>query len=176
MNRLQENIGSEKIIFRGKSNKFLFICGMIHQMFWFVIGTIGGILLPTLFFSGMVGYFYNNGKLNPPSLYLGISLIPIIITCRIIYLIWLRRRQFYTITGDSVTSEGGVFHAFNRKIRLADIRGLSYHCSLIQQLLGCGNIVISSAATSRSTLILKNVDNIGHIYHTIENNRKGVDL
>jgi len=176
MNGLQENAGSEKIIFRGKSNKFLFLCGMIHQMFWFAIGTIGGILLPTLFFSGMVGYFYNNGKLNPPSLYLGISLIPIIITCRIIYLIWLRRRQFYTITGDSVTSEGGVFHAFNRKIRLADIRGMNCHCSLIQQLLGCGNIVISSAAASGGTLILKSVDNVRSIYNAIENNRKGVDL
>lgn len=176
MNRLQEHAGSEKIIFRGKSNKFLFLCGMIHQMFWFVIGTIGGILLPTLFFSGMIGYFCNNGKLNPTSLYLGISLIPIIITCRIICLIWLRRRQFYTITGDSVTSEGGVFHAFNRKIRLADIRGMNCHCSLIQQLLGCGNIVISSAAASGGTLILKNVDNVRSIYNAIENNRKGVNL
>ncbi len=173
MNSLQSNAEKEKIIFRGKSNKFLFVCKMIHQIFWLVIGTIGGVLLPTMFFSGIAGFFYNDGKLNQPILCLGISLIPIIIACRIAYLVWLRKRQFYTISNESITCEGGVLHTFNRKIRIADIRSISVHCSLIQQLLGCGNIIISSAASCNGSLVLKNVDNVRNVYNAIENNRKG---
>lgn len=173
MSSLQSKAGSEKIIFRGKSNKFLFVCKMIHQIFWLVIGTVAGVLLPTMFFSGIAGFFCNDGKLNQPILCLGISLIPIIITCRIAYIVWLRRRQYYTVTGESITSEGGVIHTFNLKIRIADIRSISYHCSLIQQLLGCGNIIISSAASRQGAIVLKNVDNVRNIYNAIENNRKG---
>jgi|GEM_PF-2933281 uncharacterized membrane protein YdbT with pleckstrin-like domain len=173
MSNLQSNTEKEKIIFRGKSNKFLFVCKMIHQIFWLIVGTVGGVLLPTMFFSGIAGFFCNDGKLNQPILCLGISLIPIIIACRIAYLVWLRRRQYYTITDESITCEGGVLHTFNRKIRIVDIRSISYHCSLIQQLLGCGNIIISSAASSNGSLVLKNIDNVKNIYNAIENNRKG---
>lgn len=172
MSNLQSNAGKEKIIFYDKSNKFLFVCKMIHQIFWLVIGTVAGVLLPTMFFSGIAGFFCNDGKLNQPILCLGISLIPVIIACRIAYLVWLRKRQYYTISNESITSEGGVMHVFNRKIRIGDIRSISYHCSLIQQLLGCGNIIISSAASSNGSLVLKNIDNVKNIYNAIENNRK----
>ncbi len=172
MSSLQSKAGSEEIIFRGKSNKFLFVCKMVHQIFWLVVGTVGGVLLPTMFFSGVAGFFCNDGKLNQPILCLGISLIPIIIACRVAYLVWLRRRQYYTIASESITCEGGVMHTFNRKIRIADIRSISYQCSLIQQLLGCGNIIISTAATSNGSLVLKNIDNVKNICNAIENHRK----
>ncbi len=172
MNRLPNIKHSQKVIFRGKSNKFLFICKAVHQMFWFAVGTIGGVLLPTLFLSGIAGHFCNDGKLNQPILSLGICLIPIIITCRITYIIWLRKRQFYTITIESITHEGGLFRTFNQKIWIVDIRSISCHSSLIQQILGCGNIIINTAATRQGTLVLKNVDNANNLYKTIENFRQ----
>ncbi len=169
MNRLENKKHSEKIIFRGKSNKFLFVCKAIHQMIWYIVGTIGSVLLPTLFLSGITGYFYNDGKLNQPILSLGICLIPIIIACRIGYVVWQRKRQYYKITNESIISAGGLLNTFNQRIRITDIRSISCHSSLIQQIVGCGNIVISTAATTQGTLVLKNIDNAKSIYNAIEN-------
>ncbi len=173
MNRTAKKEHSQKIIFRGKSNKFLFVCKAIHQIFWFTIGIIGGVLLPALFLSGIVGHFCNDGKLNQPILCLGFVLIPTIIACRIIYIAWLRKRQLYTITDDAVTSEGGVLRTFSQKIHIADIRSISCQCSLIQQIVGCGDIIVSSAASRQGTLVLKNIDKANNLYDAIENNRKG---
>ena len=59
----------------------------------------------------------------------------------------------------------------NHTLRRNQIQSVSYTQTLIQQLLGCGNIVVSTSATHRAALILHNVDQVMEIYSTINHNR-----
>ena len=109
--------------------------------------------------------------MNLGLLYLGGFLIPAIIILRIIYIMMIRKNQFYIITKDGVSSEGGVLTRFNQTLRMEQIQSVSYTQTIIQQILGCGNIVVSSAATHRASIILVNIDNVKTVYATIETNR-----
>lgn len=122
-------------------------------------------------FSGIFGFLCNDNKLNLPVVYLGAILIPLTIAVRILHIILLRKNQFYTISTQSITSEGGVLIRFNHTLRRNQIQSVSYTQTLIQQLLGCGNIVVSTSATHRAALILYNVDRVVEIYFAINNNR-----
>ncbi|MPM95229.1 hypothetical protein SDC9_142383 [bioreactor metagenome] len=93
------------------------------------------------------------------------------IAIRILHIVLLRKNQFYIITTRGISSEGGVLNRFNQTLRLNEIRSVSYTQTLIQQILGCGNIVISSSATYRAGLVLSNVDHVKEIYAAIENSR-----
>ena len=85
--------------------------------------------------------------------------------------ILLRKAQFYIVSNRGVTSEGGVLNRFNQTFRLNEIQSVSYTQTLIQQIQGCGNIVISTAAPYRGGIVLKDVDQVKIIYNTINNNR-----
>ena len=165
------NNKNEKILYRVKSNRFLFITQAVWNIIWFSIGTTLSIGLGTLLLSGIIGFLCNDSKLNLPVIYLGIVLIPLTITVRILHIILLRKHQFYTISTQSITSEGGVLIRFNHTLRRNQIQSVSYTQTLVQQLLGCGNIVVSTSATHRAALILHNVDQVMEIYSTINNSR-----
>lgn len=109
--------------------------------------------------------------MNMGMIYLGEFLIPTIIIIRIIYIVLIRKNQFYTITERGVSSEGGVLTRFNQTLRMDQIQSVSYTQTLIQQILGCGNIVVSSAATHRAGLVLFNIDNVKDVYGAIEKYR-----
>ena len=165
------NNKNEKILYRVKSNRFLFVAKAVWDIIWFSIGTTMSIGLGTLLLSGILGFLCNDNKLNLPVVYLGAILIPLTIAVRILHIILLRKNQFYTISTQSITSEGGVLIRFNHTLRRNQIQSVSYTQMLIQQLLGCGNIVVSTSATHRAALILHNVDQVTEIYTTINNNR-----
>ena len=165
------NTTNEKIFYRVKGNRFLFIARSIWNILWFSIGTILSIGAGSLFISGIAGFIWNNGKLHTGTLNLGLFLIPLLIIVKILYTILLRKAQFYIISNRGVTSEGGVLNRFNQTLRLNEIQSVSYTQTLIQQILGCGNIVISTAATYRGGIVLKDVDQVKIIYNTINNNR-----
>lgn len=165
------NSKNEKILYRVKSNRFLFVAQAVWNIIWFSIGTTMSIGLGTLLFSGIFGFLCNDNKLNLPVVYLGAILIPLTIAVRILHIILLRKNQFYTISTQSITSEGGVLIRFNHTLRRNQIQSVSYTQTLIQQLLGCGNIVVSTSATHRAALILYNVDRVVEIYFAINNNR-----
>ena len=165
------NTANEKIFYRVKGNRFLFIARSIWNIFWFSIGTILSIGTGSLFISGIAGFIWNNGKLHTGTLNFGLFLIPLLIIVKILYTILLRKAQFYIISNRGVTSEGGVLNRFNQTLRLNEIQSVSYTQTLIQQILGCGNIVISTAATYRGGIVLKDVDQVKIIYNTINNNR-----
>ena len=165
------NTANEKIFYRVKGNRFLFIARSIWNIFWFSIGTILSISTGSLFISGIAGFIWNNGKLHTGTLNFGLFLIPLLIIVKILYTILLRKAQFYIISNRGVTSEGGVLNRFNQTLRLNEIQSVSYTQTLIQQILGCGNIVISTAATYRGGIVLKDVDQVKIIYNTINNNR-----
>ena len=65
----------------------------------------------------------------------------------------------------------GVLTRFNQTLRMDQIQSVSYTQTLIQQILGCGNIVVSSAATHRAGLVLFNIDNVKDVYGAIEKYR-----
>lgn len=165
------NTTNEKIFYRVKGNRFLFIARSIWNIFWFSIGTILSIGTGSLFISGIAGFICNNGKLHTGTLNFGLFLIPLLIIVKIIYTILLRKAQFYIVSNRGVTSEGGVLNRFNQTFRLNEIQSVSYTQTLIQQIQGCGNIVISTAATYRGGIVLKDVDQVKIIYNTINNNR-----
>lgn len=165
------NNNQEKVLYRVKGNHFLFIAKNVWNTIWFSIGITMSIGLGTILTAGICGIIWNNGKMNLGLLYLGGFLIPAIIILRIIYIMMIRKNQFYIITKDGVSSEGGVLTRFNQTLRMEQIQSVSYTQTIIQQILGCGNIVVSSAATHRASIILVNIDNVKTVYATIEANR-----
>lgn len=161
----------EKIQYRVKGNQFLFIIRNIWNTVWFGIGTALSIGLGTLLSGGIYGAIFNGGRMNLTAVRCGIILTALIVIIRILHIILLRRNQFYIVSAQSVTSEGGVLTRFNQTLRLDEIQSVSYTQTLIQQILGCGNIVISSAATYRAGIVLRDIDQVKEIYHIINNNR-----
>ena len=165
------NINQAKTLYRVKGNRFLFIVKNVWNTIWFVIGTTLSVGLSTFLTAGISGMIWNSGKMNMGMIYLGEFLIPTIIIIRIIYIVLIRKNQFYTITERGVSSEGGVLTRFNQTLRMDQIQSVSYTQTLIQQILGCGNIVVSSAATHRAGLVLFNIDNVRDVYGAIEKYR-----
>ena len=162
---------NEKILYRVKGNQFLFIVKNIWNTIWYAIGVTLSVGLGTLLAGGISGAIWNGGKMNTGIVTFGIILIPILIAIRILHIILLRKNQFYIVSDRGVTSEGGVLTRFNQTLQLKEIQSVSYTQTLIQQILGCGNIVISSAATIRAGMVLVNVDRVKEIYHIINTNR-----
>lgn len=165
------NINQAKTLYRVKGNRFLFIVKNVWNTIWFAIGTTLSVGLGTFLTAGISGMIWNSGKMNMGMIYLGEFLIPTIIIIRIIYIVLIRKNQFYTITERGVSSEGGVLTRFNQTLRMDQIQSVSYTQTLIQQILGCGNIVVSSAATHRAGLVLFNIDNVKEVYAAIEKYR-----
>lgn len=165
------NTNQAKTLYRVKGNRFLFIVKNVWNTIWFAIGTTLSVGLGTFLTAGISGMIWNSGKMNMGMIYLGEFLIPTIIIIRIIYIVLIRKNQFYTITEREVSSEGGVLTRFNQTLRMDQIQSVSYTQTLIQQILGCGNIVVSSAATHRAGLVLFNIDNVKDVYGAIEKYR-----
>ena len=165
------NINQATPLYRVKGNRFLFIVKNVWNTIWFAIGTTLSVGLGTFLTAGISGMIWNSGKMNMGMIYLGEFLIPTIIIIRIIYIVLIRKNQFYTITERGVSSEGGVLTRFNQTLRMDQIQSVSYTQTLIQQILGCGNIVVSSAATHRAGLVLFNIDNVKDVYGAIEKYR-----
>ncbi|MDD3155088.1 MAG: PH domain-containing protein [Victivallaceae bacterium] len=114
---------------------------------------------------------WNGGKMNMSIVILGMALIPLVIAIRVLHIVLLRKNQFYLVSTRGVASEGGVLTKFNQTLLLNEIQSVSYTQTIIQQILGCGNIVISSAATYRAGMVLVNIDRVKEIYHIINTNR-----
>lgn len=165
------NTNQAKTLYRVKGNRFLFIVKNVWNTIWFAIGTTLSVGLGTFLTAGISGMIWNSGKMNMGMIYLGEFLIPTIIIIRIIYIVLIRKNQFYTITERGVSSEGGVLTRFNQTLRMDQIQSVSYTQTLIQQILGCENIVVSSAATHRAGLVLFNIDNVKDVYGAIEKYR-----
>ena len=161
----------EKIICQAKMNCILFTIKSIWNTFWYSIGIALSMGLGTLLASGIAGFICNNGKMNTTILNIGFRLIPLLIIIRILHIILLRRNQFYIITDLGITSKGGVLNRFEQTLLNKEIQSVSYTQTLIQQILGCGNIVISSAATYRAGIVLTDIDDVKKIYHIINQNR-----
>jgi len=161
----------EKILYRVKGNQILFIIRNIWNTICFIIGTVLSIGLGTLMSGGIYGAIFNNGKMNLTAVNCGVILTVMIIIIRILYIILMRKNQFYIISAIGITNEGGVLTRFNQMLRLNEIQSVSYTQTLIQQILGCGNIVISSASTYRAGIVLRDIDQVKEIYHIINNNR-----
>ena len=163
-------VKNEKIFRRVKENTFLFVIRSIWSIFWYALGVTLCIGLGTLLTSGLSGIFCCDGKMNTGILDLGLRLIPLLIVIRIIHIILLRKNQFYIISARSVTSKGGFLTRFEKSLHMNEIQSVSYTQTLMQQLFGCGDLVISSAAASRGTMVLKNVDRVKLLYSIINEN------
>ena len=161
----------EKIRYRIKGNRFLFLVRNIWNTVWFSIGTVLSVGLGTVFLAGITGMIWKGGKMNMGVIFVGMILIPLLIAIRILHIVLLRKNQFYIISAKGVISEGGVLKRFSQTLHLSEIRSVSYTQTLIQQLLGCGTIVISSSATYRAGMVLIDVDHVKEIYNAIERNR-----
>ncbi len=144
------NQSNEKILFRVKGNRLLFIIKNVWNTIWFAIGILLSIGLGTLLAGGLARTLLNGGEMNQGIITLGMLLIPLLTSIRILHIVLLRKNQFYIVSTKGVTSEGGVLTRFSQTLRLNEIQSVSYTQTLIQQILGCGNIVISSAATHPS--------------------------
>ncbi len=158
---------NEKILYRVKGSRLLFIVKNVWRTLWYAIGVLLCVGLGTLAVGGITGIIFNNGKMNSTIVEIGILLIPILIALRILHIVLLRKNQFYTITGEGVVSEGGVLTRFSHTLKFDEIQSVSCTQTLVQQILGCGNIVISSAAAFRAGMVLNDVDHVREIYQAI---------
>ena len=163
---------NEKILYRVKGNKFLFVVKNIWNVFWYAIGILLSIGFGTILLSGLSGIFRNDGQMNPVILNFGLLMIPLLILIRIIHIIFLRKNQFYIITEHGITSEGGFLTRFKQTLHMDEIQSVSYTRTLIQQIFGCGDIVISSAAASRGTMVLKNINQVKRITDLLISNSR----
>lgn len=158
-------------IYHGKSNLFFYTANAVWSIFWFSIGCVIFIGGPALFLAGIIGMINNDGKVNHVVANIGTLLIPILIIGKIIYTIWLRKVQFYIVTNRKIQIVGGILHHYSHTINLSEIRSVSYTRTLLQQICGCGDVVVSTAATARGIIVLKNINCPKDIYQKINSNR-----
>lgn len=152
-------------LYRIKSNRVLFLLYSLADLLGWTFGAIvfGGMVV-----AGACGIA---AEMDIPAFNLGLLLIPVIVVLRFLLIIWERKNQLYIITTRDITSKGGVLNRHFQTIRLNEIRSVSYTQNLLQQIVGCGNILISSAASSRPDIVLRNIDHVAKIHAAIERRR-----
>jgi uncharacterized membrane protein YdbT with pleckstrin-like domain len=73
-------------------------------------------------------------------------------------LITLARRQVsWSLTSDRLIERRGLLASRRREMELADVRSIEVDCSLMQRLLGLGNVMIASAASAEFLIRLTNI-------------------
>jgi membrane protein YdbS with pleckstrin-like domain len=59
-----------------------------------------------------------------------------------------RRYTSWSLTSDRLIERSGFFARHRREMELADVRSIEVDCSLMQRMLGLGNVAIASAASA----------------------------
>ena len=74
----------------------------------------------------------------------------------------------YQIFDDVVVASFGIVSRRSTQVRVADIRGMSVHQSLVGRLLGVGDVTIGTAATGGAEVVMRGVRDPSGIVATID--------
>lgn len=84
-----------------------------------------------------------------------------------------RKTTHYSIKGNKVLCRTGMLSMNENFIDIGDIRSISISQTLIERLTGCGDILISSAATSaNASICFWGIKDYRHVVALLENARK----
>lgn len=137
----------ETIIYQGQQNEILWGLRFIRHVTWRITAVcLAGIPLLLIF---------RNTAIILPVILLMIGLI----AWKAVHLLLLRRNQEYCITDQRIITRGGFLQRFEHDLYWSDIRSIQTTQTLLQQFLGAGNLILSTAA-STGTVSITDVDHI----------------
>lgn len=71
---------------------------------------------------------------------------------------WIKSRVFtYVVKAESVMARRGILRRYTTEVRIRDIRGISVRQSLLQRMMGIGEVGFSSAAGDAEEVVFRGV-------------------
>ncbi|MGE5241767.1 MAG: PH domain-containing protein [Bacteroidota bacterium] len=120
---------------------------------WWQIGLM--FLMPVVF---VLAYLKGNQYFSPENL----RVVHVVIVAVFVYLIavviYRRYSWAYAIDGDTIESREGIIARKVRSIRVQDLRNINVNQTLIQRIMGVGDVEFSSAGGSGIEVVFRGVD------------------
>ena len=120
---------------------------------WWQIGLM--FLIPVVF---VLAYLKGNQYFSPENL----RVVHVVIVAVFVYLIavviYRRYSWAYAIDGDTIESREGIIARKVRSIRIQDLRNINVNQTLIQRIMGVGDVEFSSAGGSGIEVVFRGVD------------------
>ena len=94
---------------------------------------------------------------------LAIALLGVVLLVWLVLLPFLRwRTTTYTITNRRLITRSGILNKVGKDLPLNRINEVSYERSLIDRMLGCGSLIVQTAAED-GTIVLHDVPDVEHV-------------
>jgi uncharacterized membrane protein YdbT with pleckstrin-like domain len=128
---------------------------------------VKAMILPTLAFVLIAAAVGVGAALIPrearPIGQLAILLLGVVLAIWLVVLPFLRwRTTTYTVTNRRLITRSGIFNKVGKDLPLNRINEVSYERSLIDRMLGCGSLIVQSAAED-GTIVLHDVPDVEHV-------------
>jgi uncharacterized membrane protein YdbT with pleckstrin-like domain len=128
---------------------------------------VKAMILPTLAFLLIAAAVGVGAALIPrearPIGQLAILALGVVLAIWLVILPFLRwRTTTYTITNRRLITRSGILNKVGKDIPLSRINEVSYERSLIDRMLGCGSLIVQTAAED-GTLVLHDVPDVEHV-------------
>ena len=128
---------------------------------------IKAMILPTLAFVLIAAAVGVGAALIPrearPIGQLAILALGVVLAVWLVILPFLRwRTTTYTITNRRLITRRGIFNKVGKDIPLSRINEVSYERSLLDRMLGCGSLIVQTAAED-GTVVLHDVPDVEHV-------------
>src|SRR3990170_4562561 len=120
---------------------------------WWQIGIM--FLMPCVF---ILAYLKGNQYFSPENLRVVYVVIAAVFVYLLAVVIYRRYSWAYTINGEAIESREGLIARKVRSIRVRDLRNINVNQSLIQRILGVGDVEFSSAGGSGIEVTFRGVD------------------
>jgi uncharacterized membrane protein YdbT with pleckstrin-like domain len=92
-----------------------------------------------------------------------ILVLGVVLAIWLVILPFLRwRTTTYTITNRRLITRGGIFNKVGKDLPLNRINEVSYERSLMDRMLGCGSLIVQTAAED-GTIVLRDVPDVEHV-------------
>jgi uncharacterized membrane protein YdbT with pleckstrin-like domain len=94
---------------------------------------------------------------------LAIALLGVVLLIWLVLIPFLRwRTTTYTITNRRLITRSGILNKVGKDLPLNRINEVSYERSLIDRMLGCGSLIVQTAAED-GTIVLHDVPDVEHV-------------
>ncbi len=127
--------------------KALLVPGLVFVLLAVLMGTVLA-LLPTSW--GWIG----------DAVVVGLVVIAMIVFCLVPFLRWLT--STYTLTDRRIITRKGVLNKTGHDLPLRRINNVSYERSLLDRMLGCGSLVLTTAA--ETPVVLRDVPDVERVH------------
>lgn len=128
---------------------------------------VKAMLLPALAFVIIAAAIGVGAALIPrearPIGQLAIALLGVVLLIWLVLIPFLRwRTTTYTITNRRLITRSGILNKVGKDLPLNRINEVSYERSLIDRMLGCGSLIVQTAAED-GTIVLHDVPDVEHV-------------